>query len=110
MGAVHHQIDNRNFMTTIAVVDQFGEVLEHKDFLNIIPPRSVKTRDGDNFEQKDRLRPGEIADMQRHEADKQSFQTIISNHNVDLIVVCADSLESKKLKKALSEFVSSQHE
>lgn len=44
--------------------------------------------------------------MQNHENDKKEFQEIISDYNIDLVVVCADSLESKRLKKSLSEFVS----
>lgn len=39
MGAILHPIDNRNFMTTIAIVDYYGELVAHRDFLNLIPPR-----------------------------------------------------------------------
>ena len=39
MGAILHPIDNRNFMTTIAIVDHYGELVAHRDFLNLIPPR-----------------------------------------------------------------------
>lgn len=44
MGAVMYPIDNRNYSTTIAIVDEFGELVEHKDFLHIIPPRRPKMR------------------------------------------------------------------
>ena len=31
MGAIHHQIDNRNFMTTIAIVDKYGQKKFNKE-------------------------------------------------------------------------------
>jgi hypothetical protein len=39
MGAILHPIDNRNFMRTIAIIDHYGELVAHKDFFNLIPPR-----------------------------------------------------------------------
>ena len=39
MGAVFHQIDNRNYSATIAVLDKYGELVAHKNFLFLIPPR-----------------------------------------------------------------------
>ena len=61
MGAVFHQIDNRNYSATIAVLDKYGELVAHKNFL------------------------------------------FLRKHSVDLIVVCADCLEARKLKKSLLE-------
>jgi hypothetical protein len=47
MGATFHPIDNKNnFLATIAVVDQFGELVAHKDFLHLIPPRKRQPKDG----------------------------------------------------------------
>ena len=46
-------------MTTIAIVDKYGQKFHNQDFLNIIPPRQPKVRDGQEY----RMRPGEIADM-----------------------------------------------
>lgn len=40
-----HQIDHRNYMTTVAVVNEYGDLLSHKDFLYIIPPRKPRQRD-----------------------------------------------------------------
>lgn len=42
MGAIMHPIDNRNFLTTVAIVDEFGELVAHRDFLYIIPPRKPR--------------------------------------------------------------------
>lgn len=69
MGAIHHQIDNRNFMTTIAVVNQFGDLLHHKDFLHIIPPRRSKPRENGETV----VRPGEQEEQRKHDEDKKAF-------------------------------------
>ena len=49
-------------------------------------------------------RPGEIEELNKHKADRKRFQNILKDFSVDLIVVCADCLEAKKLKKTLEEF------
>jgi len=54
MGAIMHPIDNKNYMATIAVVDKFGELVHHKDFLHLIPPRKQRPKDGEYIK-----RPGE---------------------------------------------------
>jgi transcriptional accessory protein Tex/SPT6 len=36
LGAVMQQIDMYNFVVTIAVVDRFGELVAHKDFMHLI--------------------------------------------------------------------------
>lgn len=101
MGAIMYPIDNRNFQTTIAVVDQFGELIAHKDFLYIIPPRKPRAgADGAQYE----MRPGQEEEARKHAQDKKDFQEILREYKVDLIVVAADCLEAKRLKKALSEF------
>jgi len=45
LGAVMYPIDNRNYMTQIAVIDQYGELVNHMDFYHIIPPRKSKPKD-----------------------------------------------------------------
>ena len=49
MGALMHQIDANNYIVTIAVVDKYGELVAHKDFMRLLPPRKRKTdnREGD---------------------------------------------------------------
>tara|TARA_B110000285_G_scaffold231264_1_gene299583 strand:- start:271 stop:717 length:447 start_codon:yes stop_codon:yes gene_type:complete len=101
MGAIIYPLDSRNFQTTVAVVDQFGELIAHKDFLYIIPPR--KPRGGPDGAPPE-PRPGEEEGTRRHAEDRREFQEILREHKVDLIVVSADCHEAKRLKKALSEF------
>ena len=63
-----YPIDNRNFQITIAVVDQFGELIAHKDFMNIIPPRQpMNGPDGAPYE----MRPGQEEEMKKHQVDKK---------------------------------------
>jgi hypothetical protein len=49
-------------------------------------------------------RPGEAEEENKHKADKERFKNVLRDFSVDLIVVCADCLEAKKLKKTLEEF------
>ena len=37
MGAILNQIDNKNFMTTVAIVDKYGKYLESKEFTHQLP-------------------------------------------------------------------------
>lgn len=46
--------------------------------------------------------------MKKHNDAKEQFKEILNKNKVDLIVVCADSLEARKLKKALAEFATYQ--
>ena len=39
LGAVMHQIDQFNFVVTVAVVDRYGELVAHKEFMHLLPPR-----------------------------------------------------------------------
>lgn len=55
MGAIMHSIDSRNFMTTIAVVNEYGDLMHHKDFLYLIPPRKPRQREGEDAPE---MRPG----------------------------------------------------
>jgi hypothetical protein len=50
------------------------------------------------------MRPGEEDEQKKHDEDKRQFQEILKDQSVDLIVVSADCLEAKRLKKALCEF------
>lgn len=42
-GALMQQIDAFNYVVTVAVTDRFGELVAHKDFMHLMPPR--KRRD-----------------------------------------------------------------
>ena len=66
-----HPIDQRNFLTTIAVVDKYGDLVAHKDFLYILPPRKrMPPRDG---APDPGPRPGEEDERKKHEEDKRQF-------------------------------------
>ena len=71
------------------------------DFYHIIPPRKPKRDINGNVAQ---LRPGEAEELVKHNEDKKRFQALLRDHSVDLIVVCADCLEAKRLKKVLGDF------
>ena len=45
MGVLMHQIDAKNYVVTVAVVDKYGELLENKDFIRLIPPRQRRQTD-----------------------------------------------------------------
>ena len=49
-------------------------------------------------------RPGEAEEENKHKLDKMRFKNILKEYSVDLIVVCADCLEARKLKKNLEDF------
>jgi len=70
MGAIMHPIDNRNFLTTIAVVDQYGELVAHKDFLHLLPPRKKIVREGQPIPP---MRHGEEEEQKKHEEAKKTF-------------------------------------
>lgn len=95
-----HSTDGRNFGTTIAVVNAYGELMCHKDFQYLIPPRIPRKRENEAAPE---LRPGQIEDQRKHNEDKKTFQNILREYNVSLITVAADCLDAKRLKKALGE-------
>jgi Icc-related predicted phosphoesterase len=50
-------------------------------------------------------RPSDEEDLAKFEDDKQKFLEIVKKKEVDLIVVCADSLEARRLKKNLTDWI-----
>lgn len=48
-------------------------------------------------------RPGEIEEQENHDKNRNQLLEILREHQVDLIVVSADCLEARRLKKVLSE-------
>lgn len=49
MGAIMHMIDNNNYVVTVAIVDKYGELVQTRDFMRLLPPRKrapPKDRDG----------------------------------------------------------------
>ena len=47
MGAIMHQIDAYNHVVTVAVVDKYGELMQTRDFMRLLPPRKRKTRENE---------------------------------------------------------------
>jgi hypothetical protein len=39
MGALMHQIDQNNYLVTVAVVNKYGDVVQHQDFKRLLPPK-----------------------------------------------------------------------
>ena len=99
MGVVHHSTDGRNYVTTISVVNKFGKILENTqtDFKYLLKPKYWKPRDQELHS----LRPQEKKELYAHRAEVTQLFEIIRNHNVKLIVVSADCLEAKNLKRDL---------
>lgn len=101
MGAILYPLDNRNHSTMISIVDENGVVLEHKEFLHLLPP--MRRRVDPNTGQPPVPKPGEADEQANHLNDKKKISDLITNHKVDLVVVSADCLEAKKLKSMFSE-------
>ena len=47
MGAIMHQIDANNYVVTVAVVDKYGELMQTRDFMRLLPPRKRNNRNDD---------------------------------------------------------------
>ena len=39
MGAIMHQIDANNYVVTVAIVEKYGELVQTRDFMRLLPPR-----------------------------------------------------------------------
>ena len=39
MGAIMHQIDANNYVVTVAVIDKYGELIQTRDFMRLLPLR-----------------------------------------------------------------------
>ena len=102
MGALMHQIDAQNFIVTIAVVDKYGELVAHKDLMRLLPPRKRKDLQGPDAPMNDRPQPKSEEELQ-HEKDKAKLIDLLEQHSVDLIVVAANSLEARNLKRTLED-------
>lgn len=103
MGAIMHQIDANNYIVTIAVVDKYGELVAHKDFMRLLPPRKRREPQGEDRAGKpDRPQP-KSEEENEHERDKAKLIEMLEWHSIDLIVVAANSLEARNLKDCLKK-------
>lgn len=100
-----HQIDANNYIVTVAVVDKFGDLIAHKDFMRLLPPRQKKKPQQSGPQQDVQMqgdqRLPETEEEKEHKKDKEKLVEIIRQHSVDLIVVAANSLEARRLKEEL---------
>lgn len=39
MGCLMHQIDQNNYLVTVAIVNKYGDLVAHKDFKRLLPPK-----------------------------------------------------------------------
>lgn len=110
MSAVIHPEDNRNVMTTLAVVNKEGDLQCHQDLFNLIKPRQRKNKnDGHNgkppMRSQEQSSSIDEANQKKYNEAKKQFQELLNKYKVDLIVVCADNLEAKKLMTSIMEIV-----
>lgn len=105
MGALMHQIDANNYIVTIAVVDKYGEIIAHKDFMRLLPPRIKKQRQQPGAPMQDPLQgePPKTEEQLEHERDRATLIDILEKYSVDFIVVAANSLEARTLKRVMDE-------
>ena len=46
MGTIMHQIDSNNYVVTVAIVDKYGELVQTRDFMRLLPPRKRRLPEG----------------------------------------------------------------
>jgi hypothetical protein len=107
MGVIMHQVDSSSTIVTAVIVDKYGEVVDHVNFSKLLEPRSMsmKKPPGSSNEEAE-LRDKKLKLMQHEEIlefqrDRDRFIQAVVNYNVDLVVVGANSLEARRLKKTL---------
>jgi nucleotide-binding universal stress UspA family protein len=110
MSVIVNQVDTNSNMATVAVVDKYGELVAHQSFFKLMQPRKLKGNRGAGGEvnEEERRRQAKLEnaiqeEQKDHDADREKIKTLIRNHNVDLIVVGANKLEGRSVKKTLTE-------
>lgn len=108
MGVIIQQVDNQNQIVTVAIVDKYGELLAHKDFTHLMPPRKFTMQPNPNAtdEEEQKFKKAKLQyqeELKEHDSDKDNIKALILRHQVDLIVVGANKLEARLIKKVLSE-------
>lgn len=93
-----------NFLVTVAIVDKYGELIAHKDFMRLLAPRFRKPKPDAFSGGMDRHHVKTEEEIE-HDRDRAKFIEMLENYSVDLIVVAANSLESLKLKTTLEKIV-----
>jgi hypothetical protein len=104
MGALMHQIDQNNYLVTVAVVNKYGDVVQHQDFKRLLPPKIRRQMPGPDGQplMDPRLLPKSDDEVQ-HEKEKEHVIKMLEQFSVDLIVVAANSLKAIELKRSLED-------
>lgn len=103
MGAIMHQIDANNYVVTVAIVDKYGELVQTRDFMRLLPPRKRRDmagRGGEDQPMDGRPLPKTDEETQ-HEKDKKKLIELLEEYSVDLITVAANCLDARNLKRCL---------
>ena len=79
--------------------------MESKDFIRLIPPRLRRPNEQQNQGGENRPMPKSEEENQ-YENDKLKFIDMLVQYRVDLIVVAANCLEARMLKKSLKDIAS----
>ncbi len=109
MGVILHQIDSMNQIVSCAVVDQFGELVVHKDFMHLMPPRKMGEKrmqamaNDEDKEKMKKIRMAQAEEQEEHNKDIEKIKQLIHRHSVDLIVVGANKLEARRIFETLKE-------
>jgi len=101
MGAIMHQIDANNYVVTVAIVDKYGELVQTRDFMRLLPPRKRPIQAGrDDVPMDGRPQPKTDEETQ-HEQDKKKLIKLLEEYQVDIITVAANCLDARNLKRCL---------
>jgi transcriptional accessory protein Tex/SPT6 len=92
----------------VAIVDKYGELLDCKDLQHLLPPRKfhAKNNQSGTEEEEQRLKKAKLShieEVKEHEKCCDEIKRLIEKHQVDLIVVGANRLEARFIKKVLSD-------
>ena len=118
MGLILHQVDGSNTIVTAVIVDKYGEVVDHMNFSKLLEPRSLALKNkqplgaggpsGGKLSEEAELRSKKLLLQQReeeeeHQKDCDRLILAVLQYEVDLIVVGANSLDARRLKKTLDQ-------
>mmetsp|Transcript_11706 Transcript_11706/g.17791 ORF Transcript_11706/g.17791 Transcript_11706/m.17791 type:complete len:104 (+) Transcript_11706:1801-2112(+) len=103
MGVALQQSDAKSYHISTAVVDQYGELIDHAAFTHLLF-QERKPRQGENPKMG---RQPDIEEKKKFQDEKDKILELIQKHEIKLVVVSADCLEARKLKKILTQWVSS---
>lgn len=113
MGIILHQVEGSSSqIATAVVVDRFGEVMGHWNFSKLAEPRSMSGKQkGEGalkpaLNEEEELRRKKILmsnkeEEAEHKKDVEKLKTVIQEFDVDLIVLGANSLDARRVKKTL---------